>query len=95
MGGGPYNDLVNVAAGVVAAALVAAVAILAFLLARTVGGLKTLKKSLDAFRGEAEPAAREILRLAEQAASRAEGLQAGIARVLAAATGKPAGPPAR
>lgn len=78
----------NVAVGVVTAALVAAVAILLFLLARTLGGLRTLKRSLDGFRGEAEPAAREILRLAEQAASRAQGMQAAIGRVQAAARGR-------
>jgi hypothetical protein len=58
----------------VAAAFVAAVAVCAFFVLRTVGSLKKLRASLDAFRAEAEPLAREVIALAEEAASRAEGL---------------------
>jgi hypothetical protein len=64
------------AVGAVAAAFVAAVAVCAFLVLRTVGSLKKLKASLNEFRTEAEPLAREVIALAEEAASRAEGLAA-------------------
>ena len=64
------------AVGAVAAALVAAVAVCVFLVLRTVGSLKRLKASLDGFRGEVEPVAREVIELAEEAATRAQGLTA-------------------
>ncbi len=64
------------AVGAVAAAFVAAVSVCAFLVLRTVGNLKKLKASLNEFRAEAEPLAREVVALAEEAASRAEGLAA-------------------
>jgi hypothetical protein len=60
----------------VAAAFVAAVAVCVFLVLRTVGSLKALKASLNEFRTEVEPLAREVIALAEEAASRAEGLAA-------------------
>lgn len=60
----------------VAAAFVAAVAVCAFFVLRTVGSLKKLKSSLNEFRAEAEPLAQEVIALAEEAASRAEGLTA-------------------
>ena len=59
-----------------AAALVAAVSVCAFLVLRTVGTLKRLKASVDEFRAEAEPLAREVIALAEEAATRAQGLAA-------------------
>ena len=68
------NDRVVLAVGAVAAAFVAAVSVCAFLVLRTVGNLKQLKASVNEFRGEAEPLAREVVALAEEAASRAEGL---------------------
>jgi len=67
---------VVLAVGAVAAAFVAAVSVCAFLVLRTVGNLKKLKASLNEFRAEAEPLAREVVALAEEAASRAEGLAA-------------------
>ena len=65
---------VVLAVGAVAAAFVAAVSVCAFLVLRTVGNLKRLKASVNEFRAEAEPLAREVVALAEEAASRAEGL---------------------
>ncbi|HEY2668688.1 MAG TPA: hypothetical protein VGK51_17795 [Actinomycetota bacterium] len=62
------------AVGAVAAAFVAAVSVCAFLVLRTVGNLKQLKASINEFRAEAEPLAREVVALAEEAASRAQGL---------------------
>jgi hypothetical protein len=67
---------VVLAVGAVAAAFVAAVAVCAFLVLRTAGSLKALKAGLDGFRAEAEPLAREVVALAEEAASRAQGLVA-------------------
>jgi hypothetical protein len=65
---------VVLAVGAVAAAFVAAVSVCAFLVLRTVGNLKQLKASINEFRAEAEPLAREVVALAEEAASRAQGL---------------------
>jgi hypothetical protein len=65
---------VVLAVGAVAAAFVAAVSVCAFLVLRTVGNLKQLKASVNEFRAEAEPLAREVIALAEEAASRAQGL---------------------
>jgi hypothetical protein len=65
---------VVLAVGAVAAAFVAAVSVCAFLVLRTVGNLKQLKASVNEFRAEAEPLAREVVALAEEAASRAQGL---------------------
>lgn len=62
------------AVGAVAAAFVAAVSVCAFLVLRTVGNLTQLKASVNEFRAEAEPLAREVVALAEEAASRAQGL---------------------
>ena len=67
---------VVLAVGAVAAAFVAAVSVCAFLVLRTVGNLKRLKASVNEFRAEAEPLAREVVALAEEAASRAQGLAA-------------------
>jgi hypothetical protein len=71
---------VVLAVGAVTAALVAAVAVCAFLVLRTMGSLKTLRASLNGFRAELEPLAQEVIALAEEAASRAEGLAASRAR---------------
>jgi hypothetical protein len=68
---------VNLAVGAVAAALVAAVAVLAFLLVRTLGSLRALKAGLTEFRTEAEPLAREVATMAERAAARAGALSDG------------------
>jgi len=55
---------VVLAVGAVAAAFVAAVSVCAFLVLRTVGNLKQLKASVNEFRAEAEPLAREVVALA-------------------------------
>jgi hypothetical protein len=62
------------AVGAVAAALVAAVSVCVFQVLRTIGSLRRLKVGLDQFRREAEPLAREVVALAEEAATRAQGL---------------------
>ena len=62
------------AVGAVAATLVAAVSVCVFQVLRTIGTLRSLKAGLDQFRGEAEPLAREVAALAEEAATRAQGL---------------------
>ena len=67
----------NLAVGVVAAAMVAAVAALTFLLLRTLGSLRTLKSTLTQFRTEAEPLARDVAGMAGQVASRVDRLRAG------------------
>ncbi len=64
------------AVGAVAAALVAAVAVCAFVVLRIIGSVKKLKVSLNEFRAEVEPLALEVVALAEEAASRAQGLAA-------------------
>ena len=64
------------AVGAVTAAFVAVVSVCAFLVLRTVGTLKRLLASVKDFRAEAEPLAREVIALAEEAASRAQGLAA-------------------
>ncbi|HMC08991.1 MAG TPA: hypothetical protein VKL22_06710 [Actinomycetota bacterium] len=66
------------AVGAVAAALVAAVSVCVFQVLRTIGTLRGLKTGLDQFRGEAEPLAREVVALAEEAATRAQGLSAAM-----------------
>ena len=71
----------NFAVLAVAAALVAAVSVLAFLALRTIGILKTLRAGLDDFRREAEPLVREVAALSEEAATRAQGLLGGLAAV--------------
>jgi hypothetical protein len=63
---------VNLAVGAVAAALVAALAVLAFCSLRTLSSLRALKVALDRFRTEAEPLARHVLEVAEEAAARAQ-----------------------
>jgi hypothetical protein len=64
------------AVGAVAAAFVAVVAVFGYLVLRTVGSLESLKDSVGQFRSEAEPLAREVIALAEEAAARAQGLAA-------------------
>ena len=64
------------AVGAVAAAFVAVVAVFGYLVLRTIGSLKTLKAGIGEFQSEAEPLAREVIALAEEAATRAEGLAA-------------------
>ena len=66
------------AVGAVAATLVAAVSVCVFQVLRTIGTLRGLKTGLDQFRGEAEPLAREVVALAEEAATRAQGLSAAM-----------------
>jgi hypothetical protein len=60
--------------GAVAAALVAALSVCVVQVLRTVGTLRRLKAGLEQFRREAEPLAREVVALAEEAATRAQGL---------------------
>lgn len=64
----------NFAVGAVAATVVAALAVLGFLLLRTLGTLQALTTSIGQFRREAEPLAREVAAMAEQVAARAERL---------------------
>ena len=64
------------AVGAVAAAFVAVVAVFGYLVLRTVGSLKSLRDSIGQFRSEAEPLAREVIALAEEASTRAQGLAA-------------------
>lgn len=61
------------AVGAVAAAFVAVVAVFGYLVLRTVGSLTSLKDSIGQLRSEAEPLAREVIALAEEAATRAQG----------------------
>lgn len=67
-----YNGRVNLAVGLVCAALVASLVVVSALLARTLGTLKRLKAGISAFQAEAEPLAREVAGMAEQVAQRAE-----------------------
>jgi len=73
---GHYNGPVVFAVGAVAAAFVAVVAVFGYLVLRTVGSLTSLRDSIGQFRSEAEPLAREVIALAEEAATRAQGLGA-------------------
>lgn len=66
----------NFAVGAVAAAVVAALAVLGFLLLRTLGTLRAVKASVGQFRQEAEPLAREVVAMAEHVAARAGRLTA-------------------
>jgi methyl coenzyme M reductase beta subunit len=58
----------------VAAALAAALFVCIFQVLRAVGMIKKLRASLEEFRGEAEPIAQAVVEVAEEIATRAEGL---------------------
>jgi hypothetical protein len=66
------------AVGAVAAALVAAVSVCVFQVLRTIGILRKMKAGLLQFRREVEPLAREVVALAEEAATRAQGFAGGL-----------------
>lgn len=68
----------------VAAAVVAGVCVAAFLAQRSIASIRGIKASLETFRADVEPAARQVIGLAQEAAGRAQGLPSSVDAVRAA-----------